>query len=68
MAPRFTLRSPSRADDEALDGQVDLPPVYRRTARREQAREHLMIAITMSRDMDMRFWLDQAEIEMKALG
>jgi class 3 adenylate cyclase/tetratricopeptide (TPR) repeat protein len=36
-----------------------------RTDQREQAREHLTIATTMYREMDMRFWLDQAEAEMR---
>ena len=33
----------------------------------EQAKEHLAIATTMYREMDMRFWLEQAEAEMKEL-
>jgi hypothetical protein len=36
----------------------------RRTAKQEQAREHLTLATTMYREMDMRFWLEQAEAEM----
>jgi len=31
------------------------------TGKREQAHEHLTIATTMYREMDMRFWLEQAE-------
>jgi hypothetical protein len=31
-------------------------------------REHLAIATTMYRDMDMRFWLKKAEAELKGLG
>jgi phage FluMu protein Com len=34
---------------------------------REQAREHLTTATTMYSDMGMRFWLEQAEAEMKEL-
>jgi hypothetical protein len=32
-------------------------------AKREQAGDHLTIASTMYREMDMRFWLDRAEAE-----
>jgi len=39
-----------------------------RTGNRQQAREHLTTATTMYRDMDMRFWLDKAEAEMKELA
>ena len=38
----------------------------RRTGKREQAREYLIIAATMFREMHMRFWLEKAEAEMKA--
>jgi tetratricopeptide (TPR) repeat protein len=40
----------------------------RRTGKREQAREHLTTATTMYREMDMRFWLEQAETEMTELA
>jgi class 3 adenylate cyclase/tetratricopeptide (TPR) repeat protein len=40
-----------------------LSKLYRRTGKREQAQEHLTTAVTMYRDMDMRFWLEQAEAE-----
>ena len=32
-----------------------------RGVRRNEAREHLITATTMYREMDMRFWLEQAE-------
>jgi hypothetical protein len=32
-----------------------------RTGQREKAREHLATAITMYREMEMRFWLEQAQ-------
>jgi hypothetical protein len=35
--------------------------LYRRTGKGEEAREHLITATTMYREMDMRFWLEQAE-------
>jgi ATP/maltotriose-dependent transcriptional regulator MalT len=37
---------------------------YRRTGKRDQAKEHLITATTMYREMDMRFWLEKAEAEM----
>jgi len=40
--------------------------LYRRAGKREQADEHLTTATTMYREMDMRFWLEQAEAEMGA--
>jgi tetratricopeptide (TPR) repeat protein len=47
---------------------LSLGKLYRRTGKREQAREHLTIATTMYREMDMRFWLEQVEAEMGGLG
>jgi hypothetical protein len=32
-----------------------------RVGKREEAREHLPIATTMYREMNMRFWLEKAE-------
>ena len=40
---------------------LGLGKLYRRTGKREQAQEHLATATTMYREMDMRFWLEQAE-------
>ena len=42
---------------------LGLGKLYRRTADRATAREHMTIAATMYRTMDMRFWLEQAEGE-----
>jgi len=41
---------------------------YRRTGNREEAQEHLTTALTMYREMDMRFWLEQAEAEPEPGG
>jgi tetratricopeptide (TPR) repeat protein len=46
---------------------LGLGKLYRRTGKHEQAREHLAIATTMFREMDMRFWLEQAEAELAAV-
>jgi tetratricopeptide (TPR) repeat protein len=59
----------------ALAGELDMRPLVahchlglgklaRRTGNREEAQEHLTTATTMYREMDMRFWLEQAEAEM----
>jgi tetratricopeptide (TPR) repeat protein len=56
----------------ALAGELSMRPLVahchlglgkldRRTGKREQAREHLITATTMYREMDMRFWLEPAE-------
>jgi hypothetical protein len=42
-------------------------PRYRPRSKREQAQDHLTTATTMYREMDMRFWLEQAEVEMSGL-
>ncbi len=39
----------------------------RRTGNREQVQEHLTTATTMYREMDMPFWLEQAEAEIAEL-
>jgi tetratricopeptide (TPR) repeat protein len=41
---------------------LGLGKLYRRTGEREQAQEHLTTATTMYREMDMGFWLEQAEV------
>ena len=42
--------------------------LYRRTGDCPKAQSHLTTATVMFREMDMRFWLEQAEAELKALG
>jgi tetratricopeptide (TPR) repeat protein len=42
--------------------------LYLRTGNRERAQTHLTTATTMYREMDMRFWLEQAEAEMRGLA
>jgi len=37
-------------------------------AKREQAQEHLTTATTMYREMDMTYWREKAEAEMRELG
>jgi len=60
----------------ALGGELGMRPLvshchlglgklYARTGKRARAQEHLRTATTMYRDMDMRFWLEQADAEMR---
>ncbi len=44
---------------------LGLGKLSRRTGQREQAQEHLTTATAMYREMDIRFWLEQAEAEMR---
>jgi Tetratricopeptide repeat len=43
---------------------LGLGKLYRRTGKRQDAQEHLTTATTMYREMDMHFYLEQAEGEM----
>ncbi|MFQ5830609.1 MAG: tetratricopeptide repeat protein [Candidatus Methylomirabilia bacterium] len=47
---------------------LGLGKLYRRTGDRSKAQEHLTTATALFREMDMRFWLEQADRELKALG
>jgi len=53
---------------QAAHCHVGLGKLYRRTGSRQQAREHLTIAATMYREMDMRFYLKQVEAAMRELA
>ncbi len=44
---------------------LGLGKLYRRTGKPQEARKHLTIATTMYREMEMRFWLEQAEAELQ---
>jgi hypothetical protein len=48
-------------------GMRPLGKLCSRTGKRQEAREHLAAATTMCREMDMRFWLEQAGTELKAM-
>jgi tetratricopeptide (TPR) repeat protein len=47
---------------------LGLGKLSRRTGKRQEAQEHLAAATTMYREMDMRFWLEQAEMAMAGPG
>jgi hypothetical protein len=44
-----------------------LGKLYRRTARRHDAREHLITATVMYRDMGMAYWLAEVQGEIREL-
>jgi tetratricopeptide (TPR) repeat protein len=44
---------------------LGLGKLYRRTGKRQEAQEHLANATTMYREMEMTYWLEQAEAEVK---
>jgi tetratricopeptide (TPR) repeat protein len=44
---------------------LGLGKLYRRTGKREQAREHLTAATTMYREMGMTYWLEQATQQLE---
>ena len=44
---------------------LGLGKLYRRTRRRKQALQHLTTAMTMYRELDMPFWLEQGEAEVR---
>jgi tetratricopeptide (TPR) repeat protein len=46
---------------------LGLGRLYRRTDKREQAQQHVATATTLYREMDMTYWLEQAEGEMLQL-
>ena len=47
---------------------LGLGKLYRHTGKRDRAQDHLTIATTLYREMDMQFWLQQAAVETGALG
>ena len=47
---------------------LGLGKLHRRTGKRDEAREHLAIATTMYREMDMKYWQEQTAAETARLG
>jgi tetratricopeptide (TPR) repeat protein len=47
---------------------LGLGKLYRRAGKRQEAQERLTTAMTMYREMDMSYWLEQAEVEMSGLA
>jgi hypothetical protein len=47
---------------------LGLGKVCQRTGKRQEAHKHLTIATTLYREMDMPYWLEQAEAEVRELA
>ena len=47
---------------------LGLGKLCQRTGRRQEAQEHLTIATTLYREMNIRFWLEQAEAAVNELA
>jgi tetratricopeptide (TPR) repeat protein len=45
-----------------------LGKLYRGTGKQQQAHQHLITATSMYREMDMRYWLEQAEEQMQEMA
>ena len=63
----LALAEPRRMRPLVAHCHLGLGRLYRRTGKQNQAREHITTATTMYREMDMRFWLEQAEAELQAV-
>jgi len=61
----LTLAEPRGMRPLVAHCHLGLGRLFQRAGKREQAQEHLITATTMYREMDMRFWLEQAEAEIK---
>jgi len=59
----LTLAEPRAMRPLLTHCHLGLGKLYRHTGKGEHAQEHLIIARTMSREMDMQFWLEQAEAD-----
>jgi class 3 adenylate cyclase/tetratricopeptide (TPR) repeat protein len=69
-AEQHLYRALALASDSAMRPLVahchlGLGKLYRRTGKRQEAQEHLANATTMYREMEMTYWLEQAEAEVK---
>jgi hypothetical protein len=69
-SPDAPVASPARYTPKHLADALGMRPLpahchgslgklYRHAGEREDAKTHLVTAMTMYREMDMRFWLDQ---------
>jgi len=61
----LALAEPRRMLPLVAHCHVGLGKLYRRAGKRRETQEHLTSATTMYREMDMRFWLEQAEAATK---
>jgi hypothetical protein len=59
----LALAEPSGMRPVIAHCHFGLSKLYRRSGKNQQAHEHLTTATSMYREMDMRFYLEQAEAE-----
>jgi tetratricopeptide (TPR) repeat protein len=64
----LALAEPRRMRPLIAHCHLSLGKLYRHTAKRQEAREHLTTATTMYRETDMQFCLEQAEVELGELA
>jgi tetratricopeptide (TPR) repeat protein len=64
----LALAEPRRMRPLVAHCQLGLAKLCRRAGKQQDAQEHLAIATTMYREMDMPYWLGQAEVEMGGLA
>jgi hypothetical protein len=63
--PRYLDRLNGRDNPLVAHCHLGLGRLYRRTGDRPKATEHLATATAMYREMEMGFWLENAEAEMR---
>jgi len=72
LSPLITERECWPPSSACAPSSPPLPPGPRQALptdpKLEQAREHLTTATTMYGEMDMRFWLEQTEVELRGLA
>ena len=64
----LTLAEPRGMRPLVAHCHLGLGKLYRRTGKHEQGQEHLVTAATMYREMDMAFWLEQADGEQGSIA
>ena len=57
----------SRTQKPKAHCHLSLGKLFRRTGKRKRAHQHLTTAAAMYREMGVRFWLEQAEAELRQL-
>ena len=67
-AEALALAEPRGMRPLAAHCHLGLGKLYRRTGNRDQAQEDLTTATTMYREMDMPYWLQEAESHVRDLG
>jgi hypothetical protein len=69
LSPTLPGISPRRfSSPRVAHCHLGLGKLSRRTGERDQARGHLTTATTLYPEMDIRFWLEQAEAESRELA